>query len=98
MVIISKKHLKEFVLDHPDAEQAILRWYEIVKKADWSNFAEMRRNFNSVDSVGNDRFIFNIKGNQYRLIAMIFFDKRTVFIRFMGTHRACDKLENISII
>lgn len=49
--------------------------------------------FNSADYVGNDRFVFNIRGNRYRLVAMIFFDIRTVFIRFLGTHAEYDKVD-----
>ncbi|MCB0517743.1 MAG: type II toxin-antitoxin system HigB family toxin [Saprospiraceae bacterium] len=51
----------------------------------------MKLRFNSVDYVGNDRYVFNIRGNNYRLFAMIFFNKRTVFVRFIGTHAEYDK-------
>lgn len=56
-------------------------------------FNEMKAIFNSVDAVGNDRFVFNIRGNNYRLVAMIFFDIRTVFIRFIGLHKEYDKID-----
>jgi mRNA interferase HigB len=56
----------------------------------------MKAMFNSVDAVGNDRYVFNIRGNNYRLIAMIFFDVRTVYIRFVGTHSEYDKLKDCS--
>ncbi|BAU52767.1 mRNA interferase HigB [Mucilaginibacter gotjawali] len=52
--------------------------------------------FNTVDAVGNDRYVFNIRGNTYRLVAMIFFDFRTVYVRFIGTHAAYDKLKDCS--
>ena len=61
-------------------------------------FYNVRDTFGSVDAVGNDRYVFNIKGNDYRLIAMIFFDKRTVYIRFIGTHAEYDKLKDCSTI
>ncbi|MBK8920631.1 MAG: type II toxin-antitoxin system HigB family toxin [Saprospirales bacterium] len=86
MVIISKAILREFGMLHPDAIEALNTWYAIVKAADWSNFSDIRQGFNSVDYVGNDRFVFNIRGNRYRLVVMIFFDIRTVYIRFIGTH------------
>lgn len=53
----------------------------------------MRRSFNNVDFVGNDRYVFNIKGNHYRLVAMVFFSRRTIFIRFVGTHREYDTID-----
>ena len=92
MVIIAKKILREFVLRHPDCEGAIEKWYGLTKAADWKSFTEMKSIFNSVDAVGNDRYVFNIKGNQYRLIALIIFKVRTVFILFIDTHSEYDKL------
>lgn len=78
--------------------QALNNWYQIVKEVDWGNFNDVRNTFGSVDAVGNDRYVFNIKGNDYRLIAMIFFDKRTVYIRFIGTHAEYDKLKDCSTV
>ncbi|MDB4904795.1 MAG: addiction module toxin RelE [Mucilaginibacter sp.] len=66
--------------------------------ADWANYHEMKEMYNSVDSVGDDRYVFNIRGNTYRLVAMIFFDVRTVYIRFIGTHSEYDKLKDCSKI
>ncbi len=97
MVIISKTTLKEFGLDHSDAIDALNTWYVIAKEQDWGNLAEMKNTFNSVDYVGNDRYVFNIKGNRYRLIAMIFFDIRTMYIRFIGTHAEYDKIDASTI-
>lgn len=93
MVIISKTILKNFSLDHPDGIGALNDWYALVKDADWSNLSDIRQDFNSVDYVGNDRYVFNIRGNRYRLIVMIFFDIRTVYIRFLGTHVQYDKID-----
>lgn len=92
MVIISKRILFEVSEDNVPLQQALERWYEIVNQADWSNFAGMKKDFNSVDAVGDSLYVFNIKGNDYRLIARIFFNVRTVFIRFVGTHKEYDKL------
>ncbi|MDB5013903.1 MAG: addiction module toxin RelE [Daejeonella sp.] len=68
-------------------------WYRLVNDADWANYYEMKEMFNSVDAVGNDRYVFNIKGNSYRIVAMIFFDIRTVYIRFVNTHSEYDKID-----
>ena len=92
MVIISKAVIRDFYRLHADSETPLNDWYELAKNADWKNFNEMRNTFNSVDAVGNDRYVFNIKGNSYRLVALIIFKVRTVFILFIGTHAAYDKI------
>ena len=53
----------------------------------------MKKTFNTVSTVGNDRYVFNIKGNDYRLVTMIFFDIRTIYIRFIGTHSEYDNID-----
>lgn len=93
MVIISKAVLRDFSKSNTNAEIPLDDWYEVVKNADWKSFNEMRNTFNSVDAVGNDRYVFNIKGNSYRLVALIIFKVRTVFILFVGTHAQYDKIE-----
>ena len=92
MVIISKTILVDFGTEHADSIDGLNRWYELAKKANWTNLNDIKKSFNTVDYVGNDRFVFNIKGNKYRLVVMIFFDIRTVFIRFVGTHQDYDKI------
>lgn len=93
MVIISKSILRDFSEIHPDAVDALNQWYALVKEADWGSPTEIKQVFNSVDYVGNDRFVFNIRGNRYRLVVMIFFDVRTVYIRFLGTHSEYDRTD-----
>lgn len=93
MVVISKTQLNEFGKIHTDVVLALNHWYEIVKESDWKNLAELRQSFSSVDYVGNDRYVFNIRGNNYRLVAMIFFDIRTMYIRFIGTHAQYDRID-----
>lgn len=97
MVIISKAILRQFGFLHPDAIDALNTWYELARQADWGKISDIRQDVNSVDYVGNDRFVFNIRGNRYRLIVMIFFDIRTIFIRFIGTHEEYDRI-NVTII
>lgn len=92
MVIISKAIINTFANMHSDSETPLEDWYELTKQANWKNFHEMKTSFNSVDAVGNDRYVFNIKGNSYRLIALIIFKVRTVFILFIGTHKEYDKI------
>lgn len=93
MVVISYSTLRDFFEEHADAKDALNNWYRLVTQADWANFHEIKAMFNTVDAVGNDRFVFDIRGNHYRIVALIFFDIRTVFIRFVGTHKAYDKID-----
>ena len=97
MVIISKTILNEFSKKHPDSETALLKWYNETKAADWNNFNDLKKTFNTTDAVANDRYIFDIKGNQYRLITLIIFRIRTVFILFIGTHKEYDKKDAAKI-
>ena len=93
MVIISKTIIRDFSKTYPGAEIGLQKWYEETKAASWRNFTEVKKTFNSVDSVGNDRYVFNIRGNHYRMIALIIFNVRTVFILFIGTHKEYDKVK-----
>lgn len=69
-----------------------------MKISDWANFNELKLSFNSADAVGNDRYVFNLKGNKYRIIALIILKIRTVFILFIGTHKEYDKIEASTVI
>lgn len=92
MVIITKGAIHLFVKKHPNALIPLNEWYDKTKKADWRKFPEIKLTFNSVDSIGNDRYVFDIGGNNFRVIAMIHFDIRTLYIRAILTHREYDFL------
>lgn len=92
MVIITKTKLIRFYDHETNAKEALLKWYHMAEVSDWQDFHNIKEAFNSVDSVGNDRYVFNISGNKYRLVAMIHFTTRTVYIRFVGTHKQYDQI------
>jgi mRNA interferase HigB len=83
--VISQKALRLFWTKHRDAEQPLRAWLKITERAAWKNLADVRKCFNSADVVGVYT-VFNIKGNTYRLITAIHYDRRKVFIRFVLTH------------
>ena len=85
--------IRDFIKKNPDAADSLNNWYTITEKSDWANFNELRSLFGSADAVGNDLYVFNIKGNRYRLIVLIIFKVRTVYIRFVGTHTQYDKVK-----
>lgn len=93
MVIITKAKIIAFYEAEIDAKEPLLQWYNIVVLSDWKSFHDIKQTFNSVDSVGNDRYVFNVGGNKYRIVAMIHFNKRTIYLRFVGTHKQYDKTD-----
>jgi mRNA interferase HigB len=93
MVVISKAKLIQFYESEPLAKDPLLRWYTTAILSDWSDFHSIKESYNSVDSIGNDRFVFNVGGNKYRIVAMIHFSKRTLYLRFVGTHKEYDKID-----
>jgi mRNA interferase HigB len=95
MRIVSHKKLKEFyeAQGHEDARVALERWYHITEKAEWKSFSDIRNDFSSVDYVRNQHYVFNIKGNKYRIVVVIKFVMGYLFIRFVGTHDEYSKIE-----
>ena len=92
MHIISKKALREFWEQYPDSETPLRRWFRIIDKNDFRNFAELRATFGSADVV-DDFIVFNISGNKYRLVVVIHFNRGKVFIRQVLTHAGYDEGE-----
>lgn len=90
MRVISVKKAREFIEEHADAAPSLMNWYRITRKAEWTNFSELRKDFASADIVGR-RTVFNIKGNDYRLIARINYVSLRVFVLFIMTHAEYDK-------
>lgn len=93
MRVVTPRRLTEFSRKHPTAKVALLYWYEIVRQADWETFSDIKRDFRTVDYAGNNRYVFNIKGNDYRLVAIIILVSKKVYIRFIGTHDAYNKID-----
>jgi mRNA interferase HigB len=92
MHVISHKRLVEFGEEFGDAIGPLDRWYTIAKKATWANFSELRSDFQTADQVGHYT-IFDIGGNQYRLVTDIYFEDQVLLIRGVFTHRDYDKLD-----
>ncbi len=98
MRIVTYKRILEFSKKYADAENPLNFWYHTVTVKEWNNLNEIKQTFNSVDYVGNNRYVFNIKGNDYRLVAIISFNAKKVYIRFIGTHSEYDKIKDIKNI
>lgn len=93
MRIITEEPLKEYIKLHPDTETALKAWVKTVKNSDWKKFSDIKKSFNSVDNVGNQHYVFNIRGNNHRLVVVIKFTIKWVYIRFIGTHEEYDKID-----
>lgn len=98
MRIIAERTIREYYEKNPLSKTALEDWVKNVKKAQWNCFADIKVTFNSVDSVGNQHYVFNIKGNDYRLVVVIKFIPKFVLIRFIGTHKEYDKIKDCSTI
>ena len=97
MRIIARRTLREFVdarrgsKDHPALKAAVDAWFDEVRKARWSSAADVKRSYAAASIVSADRVVFNIKGNDYRLVVAIDFEKSIVWIIWIGTPRDYDK-------
>lgn len=89
MHIISRKKLREFASKFPDAAEALDRWYNVARRANWRNFADVRATFGSADQVGHF-VVFNIGGNKYRLVVRIYDKDAVILIRHVLTHKEYD--------
>ena len=97
MIIANKELLDEFVQQHANAARPLNRWVETVLSATWSSHADLKRTFPSADYVKNGRYVFNIGGNNYRIVAVVIFIGGVANIRFVGTHAEYDKIDSSTI-
>lgn len=95
MRIIALKILREFWKTHRQAEIPLRAWYAGAHRADWDNPTDIKSAYRSASVVANNRVVFNIKGNDYRLVVAVHYNRRIMFIRFVGTHREYDKIDAI---
>lgn len=93
MRVISIKILREFWERHSDCQQQLKSWFQETSKAEWKNPNEIKLEYPSASLIGDNRVVFNIKGNHYRIIVKINFEYKMVWIRFVGTHSEYDKID-----
>lgn len=90
MHVISRKALRDFWETHPSSKSSLTRWYKIICQSEFASFTELRTTFPSADLV-DDLVVFNISGNNYRLIASVHFNRGKVYVRAVLTHSEYDK-------
>lgn len=96
--IIAKSTLTAYYEKNPQAKIALEDWYKKTSRAQWTCFDDIRKTFNTVSIVGNQHYVFNIKGNDFRLVVVIQFTPQRVYIHFVGTHAEYDKITDIQNI
>lgn len=95
--VLSKKRLREFWQKHSDCEQQLKSWHQEAKDAKWKTPGEIKEEYPNASILEDNRIVFNIKGNKYRLIVKINYKYSIVWIRFVGTHGEYDKTEATTI-
>lgn len=95
--IIARSTLREFWFKHSDAEQPLKAWFEDASSSDWQNPSNIKEVYANASIIANNRVVFNIKGNKYRLVVHIRYDIGIIFIRFIGTHKEYDNIDATNI-
>jgi mRNA interferase HigB len=93
MHLVSLPPLLQFMSAHPDAKQALLAWCAEVKKANWRQPADIKAQYANASILKNRRVVFNIKGNDYRLIVSVAYNTGFVFVKFIGSHAQYDAID-----
>ncbi|MFT3793080.1 MAG: type II toxin-antitoxin system HigB family toxin [Rudaea sp.] len=97
MKVIAVSTLREFWIKHPDSEQPLKAWHDEAKTARWSKPQDVKNAFASASLIGKNRVVFNIKGNDYRLIVAVARRHEAVYIKFIGTHAEYDKVDAATV-
>lgn len=93
MRIISRPRLIEFWGKYPDAKTPLRVWFKKIEQSKWKGINDLKNDFPTADYVGNNRVVFDIKGNRYCIIVLVFFTGQKMYIRFIGTHAEYDKID-----
>jgi mRNA interferase HigB len=95
--VIAKRTLRDFWEKHADTEQQLKAWYNEAEQADWKSPNDIKKDYPSASILEDNRMVFNIKGNNYRLIVRINYKYGVVWIRFVGTHAEYDRVDATKI-
>ena len=93
MRIIALSTLRAFWGKHPDAEIPLRAWYALASRADWKTPTDIKAAYRNASFIANKRVVFNIKGNDYRLVVAVHYDRGLMYIRFVGTHRQYGRID-----
>lgn len=97
MRIIAISTLRDFYTKHPDAQTPLQAWYALASRAQWKSPSDIKAAYRNASFTANNRMVFNIKGNDYRLIVLVRYDKGLLFVKFVGTHAHYDKIDALTV-
>ena len=97
MQIISRRVLREFWEKHPGSAISLQTWFHDVELANWKSPADVKAVYRNASVIGNNRVVFNIEGNHYRLVVVVNYQHGVVYIRFVGTHEEYDRIDVTTI-
>lgn len=93
MRVIALRSLRAFWQRHPAAERPLRAWYDEVSRANWHSAADVKHQFRHASILSSSRVVFNIKGNDYRLVAALAYNTGVLFVKFIGTHAEYDRID-----
>jgi len=95
--VFNRSTLELFWRKHPDAEQPLRAWFREVEHTSWRGPADVRARYGTADFVANNRVVFDIRGNKYRLVVAVKYEFFCTYIRFVGTHAEYDEIDAATI-
>jgi mRNA interferase HigB len=97
MRIIAISTLRAFWTKHPDAQTPLKAWYALASRARWKSPSDIKEAYRNASFTANNRVVFNIKGNDYRLVVLVRYDIGLLFVKFVGTHAQYDKIDVLTV-
>lgn len=97
MRVIALKHIRDFCLRHPQAAQALQAWTEEARSASWQNPQDIKQRYRSASFLGHNRVVFNLKGNEYRLVVAVAYRFQAIYIKFIGSHAEYDAIDALTV-
>ena len=97
MRVIALGALRDFWLKHPDALEPLSAWYAIVSRVHWASPTEVKAAYRNASFLAGNRIVFNVKGNDYRLVVAMHYNRQIAYVRFVGTHGQYDQIDAVTV-
>ena len=97
MRVIAISTLRAFWAKHSDVQTPLMAWYALASRSQWKSPSDIKEAYRNASFKANNRVVFNIKGNDYRLVVLVRYDKGLLFVKFVGTHAQYDKIDALTV-